>query len=313
MTQIELRHLELVQAVAEHKTLTNAALQLHLTQSALSHQLRELEGRLGVRLFERRARGMSLTAAGEQLRVAAAAVLSQVRALEQRVLLAGRSEPIRLRLTTECYTCYHWLTDVIRGLRAAFPEIELTVDANATQQPLTALIEQQVDVAIMSSEVSDARFTSLPLFDDDLLVVVDPEHRWARRKNVELEELRSETIFLYGPKEHSRVLNETLLPAGITTGQVKELQLTEAIIAMVRAGLGIGILARWAIQPQIARGELRGLPVLPHGIQRSWKAVVRKPTSDEAHIVEFVRLARHLAAAYSGPEPRVVRFARSRK
>src|SRR5918999_4755636 len=146
---IELRHLELVQAVAEHKTLTNAALKLHLTQSALSHQLRELEARLGVRLFERKARGMTLTPAGEQLRVAAASVLGQVRALEERVLSAGRTEPIRLRLTTECYTCYHWLTEIIKSLRAAFPDVDVTVEASATREPLTALAEQQVDLAVM--------------------------------------------------------------------------------------------------------------------------------------------------------------------
>jgi LysR family transcriptional regulator, regulator for metE and metH len=310
---IELRHLELVQAVAEHRTLTNAALQLHLTQSALSHQLRELEARLGVRLFDRKARGMSLTPAGEQLRLAAASVLGQLKALEQRVVLAGRTEPLRLRLTTECYTCYHWLTDIIRGLRAAFPEVEPSVEAAATQQPLTALAAQQVDLAVMSSDVSDPRFVALPLFDDELLVLVDPAHRWARRKHVELEELRTETIFLYGPKEHSRVLNDSLIPAGVTASQVKELQLTEAIVAMVRAGLGIGILARWAIQPEIVRGELRGLPVVPERIERSWKAVVPRGIAGEPHITEFVRLARQLAPSLRGDEPRVVRFARSRK
>jgi LysR family transcriptional regulator for metE and metH len=307
---IELRHLELVQAVAEHKTLTNAALKLHLTQSALSHQLRELEARLGVRLFERKARGMSLTPAGEQLRLAAVSVLSQVRALESRVASAGRTEPTQLRLTTECYTCYHWLTDIIRGLRAAFPDIELTVDVTATPHPLNALAEQQVDVAVMSSEVTDPRFVALPLFDDELVVIVEPGHALARRKSVEVQELRRETIFVYGPKERSRVLHETLIPAGIPTTQVKELQLTEAIIAMVRAGMGVGILARWAVQPHVARGELRALHVAPGGIQRAWKAVVPRAIAAEPRIAEFVRLARHLGAAYAGGDRRVVKFQR---
>jgi LysR family transcriptional regulator, regulator for metE and metH len=311
MMHIELRHLELVEAVAEHRTLTNAALKLHLTQSALSHQLRELEARLGVRLFERKARGMTLTPAGEQLRLAAGSVLSQIRALEQRVVSANRSEPVRLRLTTECYTCYHWLTDIIRGMRAAFPDIELGVDAGATRAPLTALAEQRVDVAVMSSDVSDGRFTAHPLFEDELQVIVDPMHRWARRRQVEVQELRTETIFLYGPKEESRVLHETLMPAGVTAAQVKDLQLTEAIVAMVRAGMGIGVLARWAIQPYIMRGELCSLRVTPDPIQRSWKAVVLRAIAGEPHVVEFVRLARHLASGYT--DDRVVRFARSRK
>jgi LysR family transcriptional regulator for metE and metH len=309
---IELRHLELVQAVAEHRTLTNAALKLHLTQSALSHQLRELEARLGVRLFDRTARGMTLTAAGEELRQAAASVLAQIKAVEDRVASAGRSDPIRLRLTTECYTCYHWLTDIIRGLRAAFSDIEVSVDATATQAPLTALAGEQVDVAVMSSEVSDPRFAAIPLFDDELLVIVDPAHRWAGRRHIQVQELQQETIFLYGPKEHSRVLQETLLPAGVSTRQVKELQLTEAIIAVVRAGLGVGILARWAVQPHVRRGELCGLSVAPSRIERSWKAVVPKAAADDPPVLEFVKLARQLSVPY-GREPRVVRFARSRK
>jgi LysR family transcriptional regulator, regulator for metE and metH len=310
---IELRHLQLVQAVAEQKSLTNAALQLHLTQSALSHQLRELESRLGVRLFERKARGMSLTPAGEQLRAAAASVLAQLEALETSVVSAGREEPVRLRLTTECYTCYHWLTDVIRALRAAFPLVDVTIEGALTTPLLASLVEHHVDLAVMSSDVSDGRLAAYPLFDDELLVVIDPAHRWAGRKSIELQDLRSETIFLYGPKEHSRTLNDALIPAGVTAGQVKELQLTEAIIAMIRAGLGVSVLARWAVQPHIDRRELCGLSVVPTPLRRTWKAVVPKPLSNEPHILEFVRLARQLALGQSGERQRIVRFPRSRK
>src|SRR5690349_12039209 len=112
--QLDLRHLRLVAAVAESGGQTRAAHKLHLTQSALSHQLRELEGRIGTPLFIRTSRRMVLTAAGERVLASARRVLHEVESLERDLVLeatSGRAGVVRL--ATECYTCYHWLPGVV--------------------------------------------------------------------------------------------------------------------------------------------------------------------------------------------------------
>src|SRR5262245_50792222 len=110
---IELKHLRLMQAVAREGTMTRAARQLHLTQPALSHQLADLERGLGAALFRRTSRGMILTPAGARLLTSAEAVLEEL-AKVRRHFVDDRSHPPVLRLSTECYTCYHWLPAKIR-------------------------------------------------------------------------------------------------------------------------------------------------------------------------------------------------------
>jgi LysR family transcriptional regulator for metE and metH len=109
----EMRHLQLVRAIANAGTLTQAGLVLNLTQSALSHQLRDIESRLGVRLFSRDGRRLTPTAAGLTLLDTANQVITIIERSEDAVRQAAGGERGLLRLTTECYTCYHWLPPVL--------------------------------------------------------------------------------------------------------------------------------------------------------------------------------------------------------
>src|SRR5438093_8523375 len=111
---LEVRHLRLVSAVAELGSLTRAGDRLHLTQSALSHQLRDIESRLGTPLFLRVGKRMVLTPAGERLLRSAESVLTTIERTEDAIRNLAGAERGVLRLTTECYTCYHWLPALLK-------------------------------------------------------------------------------------------------------------------------------------------------------------------------------------------------------
>ena len=106
---VEVRHLRLVAAIADSGSLTRAGDRLHLTQSALSHQLRDIESRLGAALFLRVGKRLVLTPAGERLLASARDVLDRLQQTELEIRELGKERGGVLRLTTECYTCYHWL------------------------------------------------------------------------------------------------------------------------------------------------------------------------------------------------------------
>src|SRR4029078_6525135 len=105
---LDVRHLKLIVAVTEEKSVTRAGEVLHLTQSALSHQLREIEEKLGTPLFLRMNKKMILTPAGERLLFTARQVLEEMKRAEDHIAEMASNKQGTLRLSTECYTCYHW-------------------------------------------------------------------------------------------------------------------------------------------------------------------------------------------------------------
>src|SRR5437762_8515296 len=114
---LEVRHLQLVAAVADVGSLTRAGDRLHLTQSALSHQLRDIESRLGAALFLRVGKRLVLTPAGDRLLASARDVLERLRETEDDIRQMGLERRGVIRLSTECYTCYHWLPPLLTKFR----------------------------------------------------------------------------------------------------------------------------------------------------------------------------------------------------
>src|SRR6266571_6531866 len=141
---IEVRHLRLVAAVAEMGSLTRAGDHLHLTQSALSHQLRDIETRLGAALFLRVGKRLVLTPAGERLLTSARELLERLQQTELEIRALGKERGGVLRITTECYTCYHWLPPILTHYRRQFPRVEVRIDVDATARPIEMLLAGKI-------------------------------------------------------------------------------------------------------------------------------------------------------------------------
>jgi LysR family transcriptional regulator for metE and metH len=301
---LEVRHLRLVSAVAELGSLTRAGDRLHLTQSALSHQLRDIESRLGAALFLRVGKRLVLTPAGERLLATARDVLDRLERTEQDIHQMGKARAGMLRLTTECYTCYHWLPPLLVRYRKRFPQVEVRIDIAATGRPLDMLLTGKLDLAIMSSPVRDRRLVSRPVFDDELVIVAARDHRFAKQTHVRLSDLRDETLYVYPPKEESRVLQEVLVPSGHVPARVEEVMLTESIAELVKAGLGVSVLARWAVQPLVDAGSIVSRPLTARGLRREWRAVMPKDLAGADYIGEFIELlSKHAPTARASRKP----------
>src|SRR6478752_1962108 len=144
--KLEIRHLKLLAAVAEEGSVTKAGTRLHLTQSALSHQLRDAEERVGTALFLRIGKKMTLTPSGEQLLVCARRILEDLCNTESQIRALNGGARGVIRVSTECYTCYHWLPPVLRKFHAKFPGVEVNIVLEATSHPIEALLDGKLDV-----------------------------------------------------------------------------------------------------------------------------------------------------------------------
>jgi LysR family transcriptional regulator for metE and metH len=288
---LEIRHLKLVDAIASEGGMTKAASRLHLTQSALSHQLKEIEERLDTTLFLRLKKKMVLTEAGERVLLAAQQILEELSDAEKEVRKIGKGEQGVLRISTQCNTCYHWLPSLLRPFYVKYPEVEVRIVLEATDAPVKALQQGKIDLAVAYSRISDRNLSFYPLFEDELVVVVPKGHSLASVPYVKPQNLADENLILYAiPLETNLIFQKILAPNEIVPRKIYQVMLTEAILEMVKAGIGISVLARWAVAPSVKSGALKALRLTKKGIHREWFAAINKVEEVPSFYLDFVKL-----------------------
>ncbi len=295
---LEIRHLRLVLAIEEERGITRAGEKLHLTQSALSHQLKEIETRLGVPLFLRIKKRLVITEAGKRVVAVARQTLAAVVELEEELRGAATGRRGVLRLTTECYTCYDWLPTLLKRFGQRYPDVEVRIDVDATRRPLAALREGSVDLALVTCPVDERELVARPLFEDELFLVTAPDHPLARRRFVRPVDLASERLLGYSPPQESRFYQQFMAASGVAPREVVQVQLTEAMMSMVRAGLGVAAVAGWAIDRELRRGTLAAVRLGQRGLQRTWQAATLRVGKPPAYVAYFSDLiSAHAAPA----------------
>ena len=290
---LEVRHLTLVKTVAKEGNISRAGVQLHLTQSALSHQLRTIEHRLGVRLFLRHNKQMTLSKSGMRLLQSADQILEELKRAEEDIKRIALNKEGVLRISTECYTSYHWLPSILKIFNRKFPKIDVQIVAEATSHPVEYLLSRKLDLAIVPRSIKERRIVLEPLFQDRLVVIMHPEHPLAGKRYVNAEDFTDQHLFLYSERDRTEewtFYNTTLVPAGITPKQVSYMQLTEGIIEMVKAGLGIAVLAHWAVEPELKRHTLKALPITRKGYVRQWNVATLRNGPKHAYMDSFIKL-----------------------
>lgn len=289
---MDIRHMRLLLAVEAEGNLTRAAQRLHLTQPALSHQLRDLEETYGASLFHRLKRRMVLTPVGRRLWRSAETILREMERGEAEVRRMIKGDTGEVRLSTECYTSYHWLPRIIRAYRSRFPHVDIQIVAEATRRPLRFLLDGKLDVAITGWDVrrrSDPTLTHQWLFEDELVAVTSSTHPFAGRDYVRPAEFAGEHLLTYtlSPEEIG-FFRRVLRPAGVMPRKVTRIELTEGIVEMVKADLGIAVMARWAIGPAIAAGRVRAVRITRRGIHRHWFATTVREKHPPGHLQSFI-------------------------
>ena len=288
---IDVLDCEMVVAIAASGSVTRAADALHRTQSAVSHRLRSIEERLGTPLFLRVGKRMVATAAGERVLASSRRVLDDIRATEEDVRRLGGRQTGVLRVCAQCNTGYHWLPPLFAAFHRRHPAIEVSLAVECTMRPIDALLEGKLDVAIVTQAVRHQHVRLRPLFEDEHAAIVAPDHPFAKRAFVRPEDFASERLLLYSSSPDDSFTIQTILrPAGVVPRRVSFVMLTEAILEMVKAGLGISVMQTWAIEPALRAGDVRAIPITRAGIHRQWHAATLVAAADTPHVESFIDL-----------------------
>lgn len=293
---IELRHLRMIQALADTGSVSAAAGRIHLTQSALSHQIGALERYFGISLIDRSRRPLRLTPAGERLLIAARRTLPEIEAARADLLrMASADAPDNLRIAVECHSCFDWLMPAMDVYRAECPEAELDLVSGFQPEPLDLLLDDRADLAIVSTAREWPGVSYLPLFRYEIVALMAPGHVLADKSHLQAADFAGQTLISYPvPDQALDIVQRVLKPADVAPER-RTAELTIAILQLVASRRGVAALPRWAAQAQIERGYVLARTIGQDGLWSTLYAAVR--TAEVAAREGFVDTLRATAFA----------------
>lgn len=290
---LELRHLRTIRAIHEAGGLARAADILHITQSALSHQVKGIEEQCGVELFARRSRPLRLSAAGQKLLRLAERILPEIEGLEEefRGLRSGRAG--RMHIAIECHACFEWLFPVLEAFRRAWPEVDVDIRPGLAFEALPALMREDVDLVVSSDPEAMDGIDFTPLFDYEPLLVAAAAHPLAARPFVVAEDFRDQTLITY-PVERSRldVFTTLLAPARVEPRAIRQVELTAVILLLVASNRGVAVLPDWVLREVRRHADYVTRPLTAAGVTRRLYAATRSEDTTRPFVATVLRLMR---------------------
>lgn len=290
---IEFRHLRTIKAIHEAGGLAKAADQLHITQSALSHQVKGLEDQAGVELFVRRSKPLKLSAAGLRLLRLAEQVLPQVEALQAEFTGLRDGSTGRLHIAIECHACFEWLFPVLEQFRRTWPDVDVDIRPGLAFDALPALMKEEVDLVVSSDPEQLAGVEFVELFDYAPVFVAASSHPLAQKAYVEAADFRSQTLITY-PVERTRldIFSQLLIPAKVEPAAVRQAELTAVILLLVASNRGVSVLPDWVVREVKYSSDYITRPLTKKGLTRRLYAAVRSDERDKPYMQKLIELAR---------------------
>ncbi|MFZ5722454.1 MAG: LysR substrate-binding domain-containing protein [Pseudomonadota bacterium] len=289
----DLRGLRTLKAIQETGSLAEAAARLHLTPSALSHQLREIETATGLPVLLRKTRPPQFTPAGERLLALADQVLAACREAERDLGRLRSGVAGRLVLAIECHSCFDWLMPVIGDFRQHWPDVAIDFRGGMHDDAQQALAAGELDLVVTSDPEPRPGLAALPLFEYESLLLVAPEHPLAGRAFVRPQDLAGETLVTYPVAEpRLDVFRTFLTPAGVRPAKVRHADVTQLVVQLVASGHGVAALPNWVAEEYLARGWVRAVHLGGDGAWCTLYAALRETDLELAYVQDFVGTAR---------------------
>ena len=269
-----------------------------MTQSALSHQFKELEERLGTPLFIRKTKPIRFTSAGLRLLQTADAVLPHLRSAERDLARLVGGTAGRLHMAIECHSCFQWLMPTIDQFRDSWPEVELDLASGFSFAPLPALARGDLDLVVTADPVDLSGVTYVPLFTYEALLAVANQHPLAQRPYIVPEDLAQETQITY-PVERDRldIFTRFLDPADVEPLSVRTAEMTVMMLQLVASGRGVCCLPNWAIHEYSSRGYVTARRLGEKGLYATLYAAIREDMLEAPFMQDFLLTAKDTSFA----------------
>ncbi|RCS56514.1 LysR family transcriptional regulator [Parvibium lacunae] len=289
-TPLELRHLLTLNALAQVGTLSKAAEMLHVTQSALSHQLMALEAHYGGELFVRKSNPLRWTPIGERLLALAQTVLPTVQAAERDIVRLHQPNVGPLRIAVECHTCFDWLMPAMDAYRQDWPEVELDIVSGFHADPVGLLDNHSADFAILTEAQDDPSIVQVPLFRYEVVAVLANDHPLGKKAILQASDFAKDTLITYPvPESMLDIYRQLLQPAGIAPAK-RTAQLTVALLQLVASRRGIAALPAWAVESYVQKQYIQTRRITKKGLYATLYVAIRQADAEKAYLQAFAEL-----------------------
>ncbi|MGQ3045486.1 MAG: LysR family transcriptional regulator [Niveispirillum sp.] len=292
MSILERIHLSIIREVDRQGSLTAAASQLNLTQSALSHSIRKLEDQIGIAVWHREGRSLRPTQAGEWLLAVANRLLPQLTHAEERLRQFAKGERGNLRIGMECHPCYQWLLKIVAPYLDAWPRVDVDVRQKVQFGGIGALFGYDIDMLVTPDPLFKPGLRFEPVFDYEQVLVVGPDHRLRGAEYVEARQLADEILITYPvPTDRLDIYTRFLMPAGVAPKRHKEIETTDIMLLMVSHGRGVAALPRWMVEEFGGKFGVSPVRLGPDGVGKQIFLGFREADADIDYLRAFVNMA----------------------
>jgi LysR family transcriptional regulator for metE and metH len=298
MSQIEMRHLRTLVALRETGSLVEASERVFLTQSALSHQIKELEGRLGCSLFLRKTRPVRFTSAGNRLLQLADEVLPRLHNAELDLDRFAGGQSGRIIMAIECHSCFEWLLPAIDAYRNEWSDVELDISSGFHFAPFPALARGDLDLVITADPLDEPGITYFPIFSYEAQLAVAKRHPLVEKPWAEPRDLADEVVITYPvDRERLDLFSGFLEPAGVEPARIRHAELTTMIVQLVASGRGVTCLPNWALHEYLQNDYVVVRSLGEEGVWPTLYAAVRKDQADAPFMKAFIDVAKQVCFA----------------
>lgn len=272
---ITFRQLQIFAAVARNLSFTRASEELHLTQPAVSMQIKQLEQSVGLPLFEQLGKKVFLTEAGHEVSRYASAITTQLDELKQVVDEMRGLQRGRLTIAVAS-TANYFAPRLLATFCQRYGDVTVSLDVTNREQLLKGLVENRTDLVIMGQPPEDMDLVAERFLENPLVVVAPPDHQLAKQKNIPLQRLLEETFLVREQGSGTRSAVERFFRANqLALSTPMEMSSNEAIKQGVEAGLGLGIVSMHTLAMELALKRLVLLDVEQFPVMRNWYIVHR--------------------------------------
>ncbi len=293
---IEHSHLKIIQELRNKGTLTEAAASLCLSQSALSHQIRYLEKKMQVTLWERKGRNLRLTQAGELLLQTAQQVLPVLEQTENMLKAYGEGRQGILRVGVECYPCYKWLSSVIGIFLEQMPDVDIDIVNKFQFSGLEGLLNHHIDVLVTPDMERKDNIHYEELLEYELVLLTANKHQLTKNTIITPEDFSNETLLTFPVNsERLDILNQFLNPAYVMPERIKKIESIELMLQMVVLGRGVCVLPEWLADTYVEKLGVKKIRIGKDGMRKKLFVALRHKDREVSYINKFIVISKRTA------------------